>query len=168
MLYFVDCNTVSEVKVKYRELAMQFHLDRGGDHDIMVEVNNAYHLALAELNGSSEKGSDDQWHTYYYNHQREQAAMDVVSKLLALAMDKVDVWMIGSWIWVRGESLPYKDQIKALGLRWHGERKVWYWKPISKARTRYNRKVDLTHLASWYGAEKFEEENDPAAVAVAR
>jgi hypothetical protein len=30
------------IKAKYRELALKYHPDKGGDHERMLELNNAY------------------------------------------------------------------------------------------------------------------------------
>jgi DnaJ-class molecular chaperone len=40
--------TLDQVKERWRELAMAHHPDRGGDHDVFVELTKAYKIARTE------------------------------------------------------------------------------------------------------------------------
>lgn len=42
MKYFTNCKNLEELKKEYRRLAMIHHPDRGGDVEIMKEINNEY------------------------------------------------------------------------------------------------------------------------------
>lgn len=39
---FIGISTLEELKKIYRDLAMRYHPDRGGDPEIMKEINNLY------------------------------------------------------------------------------------------------------------------------------
>jgi len=93
--------------------------------------------------------------------------MDMISELLRLHMDGVEIWLIGTWLWIAGNTKPYHQVLgrKGLGCHWHQQRKMWYWKPY-KGRTRYSN-GSFSSLAMKYGATKIvEEENPPKRVAV--
>jgi len=45
--------TVDEIHQRYRELALDFHPDRDGDHELMQEINLAYQRLLARAGEES-------------------------------------------------------------------------------------------------------------------
>ena len=164
--YFAECDTVNAVKALYRRLAMRWHPDRkGGDQETMKAVNAAYEAALKSRDGERSMGSDGKEHYYRWNEKVERAAMDIISKLLSLKMTDVEIDLVGTWVWVGGNTKPNKDRIKALGLRWHSKRIKWYWRPEAY-RTRYNARVTYSDLKDIYGCRSFESEAEQG-VAVA-
>jgi hypothetical protein len=166
--YFSNIKSVNDIKSHYRALAMQFHPDRNPAPDatrIMQEINAAYVAALEASDGFTEIGSDDKEHTYHYNPEHEQAIMDKINELIGLKLAGIEIWLIGKWIWVMGNTRPVKEELKKAGLIWHGKRLAWYWKPYY-GKTHYNAGVDLEGLAEYYGAEMFNQkhENKPVVM----
>ena len=53
MKFFVDCQTEKEVKDLYRKLAKLFHTDKGGDKEIMLELQGQYNSWSASNEPSS-------------------------------------------------------------------------------------------------------------------
>jgi hypothetical protein len=152
-MYFSGCSTVAEIKTEYRRLAMLHHPDRGGDTATMQAINAAYHAALKAADGQTSAGSDGKEHTYRYNEQTEQAVMEALAAILRVKMD-AEVWLIGLWIWIQGDTKPVKEKLKELGCMWHSQRACWYWRPPELKR--YGKsKGDLGYLASKYGAKGF-------------
>lgn len=160
--YFLICNTVEKIKNKYRELAKEHHPDLGGDVRIMQEINVQYHKALIEKNGSTGKDeeSGSEW-TYRYNEEVEQAVMDMISSLLAMRMQNVEMYLIGTWIWVIGDTRPYKDALKSLGLRWNGLRSAWVFH-VGKWHKRQSR-GGLSDIAYRYGCERLRDSSKQLA-----
>lgn len=157
--YFKGCATATEIKTRYRKLAMEFHPDRpGGDTKIMQDINRQYEAALSGQHGATETGSDGQAHTYYYNAEHEKAVMAKLDELLRMKLPGCEVWLIGKWLWVKGDTRPAKDLLKSAGLRWHNERTAWYWKPY-EGQTHYNKRASLDDLADFYGAKEFHAQN---------
>ncbi len=154
MNYFKDCHTVAEIKKRYRKLAMEHHPDRGGDTATMQEINAAYHAALAKKHETAEAGSDGREHTYYYNEDHEQAIIEKIDELIAQNLTGCDIWLIGKWVWIVGETKPHKEALKEAGCKWHAKRKCWYWKPTA-GRHRYAKNSSLSDLAYTYGAKRF-------------
>jgi hypothetical protein len=120
--------TVEQIKIKYKQLAMKHHPDLGGDLEIMKLLNNAYETALKNCNGQTTKDDQGETHTYKYNQEVEQALMDKIIQLLSLNMPDVEIDLIGTWIWVTGDTKPVKDKIKQAGCTWHSKRGCWYFK----------------------------------------
>lgn len=159
--YFSTAKTVAEIKALYRELAMRHHPDRGGDTATMQEINRQYTQALKRCDGATQVGDDGRERTYTYDSETEQAIIDFIDRLVksgALADDQVKAWLIGTWVWVVGETKPIKDTLKALGCRWHSKRNCWYWTPEER-RSFYSKK-GLGALAAQYGASEIVGDDD--------
>jgi hypothetical protein len=108
-------------------------------------------------------GEDHKSHTYYYNATVEQALMDKIAELIRLHMTDVNIWLVGSWIWVLGATRPYKDSLKAMGLWWNGSRKAWsfhlgHWNGGSSPDS-------LSGLARSYGLRDFTKDSAETGVA---
>lgn len=159
--YFDHLSTVEDIKAEYRRLAKQHHPDLGGDTATMQDINNQYLEALQNCDGQTSTGSDKKEHTYYYNEDLEKMIMEVIDKLLTLKMADVDIILIGTWVWIKGDTKPHKEDLKGLKCRWHGKRKCWYWASPNRRRS-FSTNGSLSDLAEKYGSKHFRpEDNEP-------
>ena len=149
MNYFLGLGTVAEIKAKFRDLAFQHHPDLGGDTAMMQQINDQYHKALQGANGQQSKGSDGKHHTYRYDEATEQAIAQKLDELLSLQLEDIDISIIGTWIWVTGNTKPCKAQLKETGLKWHNTRQAWYFNTTGYRG--YSSNADLEELAKTYG-----------------
>lgn len=154
--FFRGCSTVETVKRKFRELAKEFHPDLGGDTDTMKAINAEYFVVLKSLDGAKSI-KDGKEFTYYYNNEMEQELADMIYRLLGLKMDGVEITLVGLWIWIEGNTLPFKNSLKGLSCRWHGKRVAWYYHS-NKLRTRFNGSISLDGLKDVYGARVMDGE----------
>lgn len=169
-MFFRDCITPGEVKSVYRNLCFMYHPDTGhGDLETMKAINVEYHKTLNSLNGHVSVGSDNKEHTYRYNYAVEQEIMDIISKVLALHMIDVEIDLIGTWVWLSGNTRPYRRQLawnkgQGIGFKWHGKRQKWYWRRYAGRRKYSGMSFDKMKYA--FGHRAFESETE-SAVAVA-
>lgn len=134
-IYFTPGMNVAEVKTTYKTLAMRWHPDRpGGNTAIMQEINTAYKAALANRHGEESTDTEGNTHTYYYREANEQAVIDKLAETIQTGIlnnPAVELWLIGTWLWVKGDTKPHKDQLgrAGLGYSWNGapDRQCWQW-----------------------------------------
>ena len=148
---------VGEIRSTYRALALRWHPDRpGGDTATMQDINASYERALKGRDGEEVEGDDGRVHVYRYDEAVERDIMDIIYKLLNLRMPDVDIELVGRWVWVSGDTKPWKEQLgrDGLGLFWHSKRIMWYWKPANSY-SRYHG-ADFDTLRRTYGSRRFE------------
>jgi len=164
MNYFVDCDSVEKVKTLYRELAFKYHPDRnpGIDVEIIKQVNNQYKEKLESLNGSKSVNDNVEF-TYRYSEDIEQELIDVINKLIMIDFNDLEFYLIGQWIWVSGNTKPYKEKLKALGFLWNSNRMLWYYRPESQ-KSYYRSSRSLNDIAKCYGAAKIVKDKDDKKV----
>ena len=158
MNFFKDCQTVEQVKHLYRQLARENHPDLGGDTAKMQEINSQYEQALRSCNGQISTDEEGKKHTYNYNDDIEKDIMRVISELLSLKIDG-DVYLIGVWVWIVGNTKPHKEQLKNLNCRWHAKRAAWYYR-AEIFRGYGANKGNLSDIASKYGCQSFKKEDE--------
>lgn len=158
--FFEGCKSVEEIKTLYRQLAMQYHPDRGGDTATMQEINRQYFDILKTFDGTESKDQKGKTHRYTYWYEREQAIVEKIYETLReLAGTDCEVFLIGVWIWVFGDTKPHKDILnKKLGYNYMKHRQAWAWKPY-KGRTRKS-SAGLEYIAAKYGAQKVTRKDD--------
>ena len=133
--YFTPAMTVAEIKTTYKTLALRWHPDRpGGNTAIMQEINAAYKAALSGKHGEVSTDEKGEEHTYYYKENVEQAVIEKLAETIASGLlnnPAVELWLIGTWLWVKGDTKPHKEQLGREGLKysWNGapDRQCWQW-----------------------------------------
>jgi hypothetical protein len=154
--YFVGLTDVTDIKKRYKDLAKQHHPDLGGDTATMQDINSQYHDALK---GNHQKATSD-GHTYYYNLEVEQAIIDQLGLILTKLNPfiGVNVWLVGKWVWIDGDTKPAKDALKDLGCRWAPKHCRWYWRHESH-RSRGNG-GSFYEIATKYGVSGIKDKQD--------
>lgn len=141
MKWFNNITTIEELKKAFRALVKQNHPDIGGNLEDMKEINNEYEIMFSfiEKHGGQSK-----------NHSVNDGfreAMDAVIK-----MEGLNIEICGSWIWVDGNTYPYKAEIKKAGFSWAAKKKKWFWH--SEQEISQNRKqMTMDNIRALHGSE---------------
>lgn len=122
----------------------------------MKELNLQYEQKLKSCNGQTSKDSEGKDHVYRYDEVVENELVEKICQLLELQMEGVNILLIGIWIWVLGDTKPYKDGLKRIGCRWHTKRGCWYF-ATHKGRYFSNGNQGLNELADRYGCQEIKE-----------
>jgi hypothetical protein len=97
----------------------------------------------------------------------------IAETLAAFAREQItdcNLLLVGSWLWIDGNTRPNKETFKALKFRWHSKRAKWYWHLPTRAKRRYTGKVSFDDICRSYGCEDVtgEQQQAPRGGAVAR
>lgn len=112
---FEKCLTVEEARNLYRKLAKENHPDLGGNTETMKIINSAYELYTSKNCNSEEFKS-------------ESIVMKKIIEVLLMNLpDDCLIELVGSWIWVSGNTKEHKERLKASKMKWSNTRKKWYW-----------------------------------------
>ncbi len=130
--WFKNCQTIEDVKKTYKKLAIKYHPDLNKDTDttaVMVEINNEYEKAFMffkNTHKSNESGKAESNESSNYNAaETPEMFRDIINSLIHC--DGVNIDIVGSWVWLTGNTYEYRDTIKGLGFKWANKKKAWYW-----------------------------------------
>lgn len=142
--YFVNIETIEELKKAYKELAKKLHPDLGGSKEEFQSMNNEYDLLLKNLKNKKANKT---------NNKDDDKFKDIINDLIKY--NELTIEIIGSWLWVSGNTYPLRDMIKNLGLLWSKGRKKWYYTTdtIDHKNTHYKKKT-YDELKNSYGYTK--------------
>ena len=158
MKWFKGCQTIEDVKKTYRKLAMQYHPDLTGGktEEEMKEINAEYGIAFERFknvhaaNNSDNSSSTTDSDTSSYNAaETPEMFRDIINGLIHC--DGVQIDIVGSWVWLTGNTFEHKDTIKALGFKWANKKKAWYWH-TGEYSSRHS-KMTLDEIKNKYGCQ---------------
>jgi len=148
--YIKNVSTLEELKKEYKRLAMIHHPDCGGDTEIMKVINNEYDYLFSKLK-NTHKNKAGQYYEKENSTENAGEWKDLIEKLISLKMVKVNIEIIGSFVWVSGETKPYKEELKNLGFKWSQNKTAWYMAPEGYRR-QSRKQYDLNEIRGMYGS----------------
>lgn len=160
MKYFSLVTTIEELKKEYKRVCFELHPDRNKDRDTTAEfqeMQNEYEKKFNEVKNTFKNAKGE---TYTKeNDETPEEFKDIIEKVIY--MQGVDIDIIGSWLWLSGNTKSYKDQIKELKFRWSPNKSAWYFHEggyRKKSKNNYN----LDELKEMFGNQKVKNEIIPA------
>ena len=146
--FFTNCTTLEELKKEYHKLAMANHPDRGGDVATMQAINAEYEK-MFEVLKNTHKTKEGKTYTKTTN-EAPTDLINLINQLLKL--DGVHIEVIGSFVWLSGNTKAYKDIIKGLGFKWHKTKIMWYKAPTDY-RKYTNKNYSIEEVRNMYGVQ---------------
>lgn len=81
----------------------------------------------------------------------ESGLEQVISEIEKIEDDGINKEVVGSWIWVSGDTWKHKETLKKLGFKWASKKKMWYY--TEQTRKRYGRKeYQMDEIKQKYGS----------------
>lgn len=168
MKYFNNISTLEELRKQYKELLKKYHPDNTNGSEeatkaINAEYDNLFKL-LKDKHTNTDNKVDDSKTTYEdmkYNFEEDEKLREVLQNIIIL--QGINIEIIGSWLWVDGDTYAHKDTLKALGFRWAKEKKKWYFHPES-FRKRSNKKLSMNDIRNYYGSTKVKASDERKAI----
>lgn len=149
MKYFKDCNSIEEVKGRYKKLALENHPDRGGDTATMQAINAEYAFAIALLLKGSKLSAEQKEQELHLSEEYR----NVIEQIIFLPGIRIE--LVGRWIWVTGNTRAVKDQLYAAKLHYAPKKEAWYYRSEIFKVFRGGRKT-LDQIRRKYGSEEIE------------
>ena len=110
---FKDVTGINEAKKIYKTLAKKLHPDVGGTEEEFKLLNNIYNDFIEhKINFSNESKIDLELEK-------------IISRILHF--ENITIELIGSWIWLSGDTKAIKDILKDLNFKWASKKKMWYY-----------------------------------------
>lgn len=169
--FFKDCRTAEEVKAEYRKLCKLHHPDNGGDEETMKEVNAQFTAAFNRLKNTHRKQDGTTWTaeagSKAESHETPEEFIDIINRLMK---HNLTIEIIGSFVWVSGDTKPVKDDLKSMNFKWHSKKLMWYLAPAwysKKSKKDYSMEEIRDMFGSrgtFQGREEENNEYQPAPV----
>jgi len=151
MKWFDDCQTLEEVKAKYKKLAKQYHPDLGGDTATMQQINREYQYAVAK----TVKGANLSEEETENEILSSEAYRNAIEKIIHL--DGITVELIFKWIWCTGQTYIHRATLKEAGFMFAPKKLAWYFR-TEEYKVSKGGKKSLDEIRSKYGSEVLNEE----------
>ena len=150
MKWFKDIKTLDQLRSMYRKLAFEHHPDRGGSTADMQAINNEYEILSKRLIHSNADFSEGRksWEEFVSSEIR-----DKLNEIIFL--EDIIIEIIGSWIWVTGNTKAVKDQLKQHGFKFSHNKVAWYWQ-TGDYRKLSKKQFTLDDLRLLYGSDEVE------------
>lgn len=137
----------SGLKAAYKKACLKHHPDKGGDLEIMKLVNVAYEFL---------KNCESWWTGEQARKAKRQTPLTdtlqaIIDQIKGLPDLKIEV--IGSWLWISGNTFPHKKILKAAGLKFSGNKKSWYYHEDAY-RKRSKKSFSMDDIRNLHGSEE--------------
>jgi hypothetical protein len=152
MKNFKDCKTIQEVKTKYRSLAKELHPDKNGSTELMQNLNAEYAFVIAKL-AKGENLSNEEVNHIITESEEYKNAIDAI-----IHCENIMIELVGSWIWVSGETKAIKDILKANGFLWAKKKEnlsLWFFRSQEfSCKNKFAKHTDFDTIKNKYGCQK--------------
>lgn len=159
MKYFHNVDCVEELKAQYRKLAMKNHPDRGGTKEAMQEINEEYSALFEKYKNihagtNRETGARETYRAYQATNEAPEEFINIISELLK--MDGLTVELCGRWLWIGGETMKHKENLKKIGCKWSSAKKLWSFHHQDSAVSPWKRKSwSMEQIYTTFGREDY-------------
>jgi hypothetical protein len=133
---FKGVEGINEAKKIYKKLAKKLHPDVGGSEEEFKALNTVYtHLIEHKI--------------YFTNDIKIDVELEKIISLI-LHFENITIELVGSWIWVSGDTKEIKEKLKELGFKWASKKKQWYY---GEMKGRNPKEKSMDEIKAKYGCE---------------
>jgi len=142
---------LNDIKQVYRKLASANHPDKGGNTKMMQLINTAFAelCKYFETNQTLDINQDD-------NESAQSFDFSFLETLKTL--HGVIIEVCGYWVWLSGNTYPYKETISNLGFKYSGAKKSWYWSPTINISSYRRGSKSMKQIRKDYGSQIIDTE----------
>ncbi len=133
---FEGIEGINEAKKIYKTLAKKLHPDTGGTEE-EFKILNAVYTDLIENK------------IYFSNDSKIDIELEKIISLI-LHFENITIELIGSWIWISGDTKAIKEQLKKIGFKWATKKKMWFYGEMKGINPK---EKSLEEIKAKYGSE---------------
>ena len=125
-------DNLNDLRACYKKLIIKYHPDNNVEDttSIMQEINVEYDSLFKKLKSCFEQSSTynetSERSKQSYNWQKDQQIRDIILALCRFANYGVQIEVIGTWVWVTGNTKQCKEELKKLNLKYAKNKQAWY------------------------------------------
>lgn len=165
MKWFTNVTCIEEVKSLYRKLCFEYHPDLhpgAANEQAMKEINAEYEQAFKKYQ-HIHKDQNGKTYTKEPDAQKVEIPDEFKKIINALIhIPNITIDLVGIFIWITGNTYPYRNELKALGFKWGSTKKAWYWHPEYYVHySKYPKHKNLDELKAKWGCDTIESEAVP-------
>lgn len=158
--YFKNVSTLEELRKQYKELLKAHHPDNGGDVAIMQEINAEYDMLFKLLKDKHESTSSKTYKKDYYSKMKydfaeDEKLRDILNKIIHF--EDITIEIIGNWVWISGSTYQYRKELKEIGFKFAGQKKMWYWHSEAFQK-KSHKSLSINDIRDYYGSTEVETE----------
>jgi hypothetical protein len=145
---FREVTGINEAKKVYKTLAKKLHPDVGGSEEEFKLLNAIYNDFIENK-------------IYFSNDFKIDLDLEkIISQILHF--ENITIELVGSWIWLSGDTKEIKDKLKELGFKWASKKKMWYY---GEMKGKSHGEKSLDEIKDKYGSKVYKKkENEKIAV----
>ena len=140
---------INEAKKIYKKLAKVLHPDVGGNEE-EFKLLNAVYTDLIENK------------IYFSNSYKIDVELEKIISLILHLEGIITIELIGSWIWISGDTREIKEKLKEIGFKWASKKKMWYYGEM-KAKNPNPKSID--EIKSKYGSTTLKDDKNKKQIA---
>lgn len=155
--FFIKCRSLAEVKKTYKEMALKYHPDRGGDTQTMQQLNFEYDQIINNpfFNFSGQSEAEKESYLKF---------PEIIEKVINL--DLV-IELCGNWLWISGNTYAHREHLRKSGFYFARNKQRWYWRPREYSSS--NRKpLPMQKIRELYGSDSVTTQTTPQLEKIAQ
>ena len=133
---FQGVEGINEAKKIYKTLAKKLHPDVGGSEEDFKILNEIYNNLIEHK-------------IYFSNSSKIDIELEKIISLI-LHFENINIELVGSWIWVSGDTKEIKEKLKEIGFKWASKKKMWYY---GEMKAKNPNPKSMEEIKAKYGSE---------------
>lgn len=132
---FKGIEGINEAKKIYKTLAKKLHPDVGGTEEEFKLLNEIYNDLIEHK-------------IYFSNDVKIDIELEKIISLI-LHFENINIELVGSWIWVTGDTKEIKEKLKEIGFKWANKKKMWFY---GEMKGRNPKEQSMEEIKAKYGS----------------
>ena len=86
---------------------------------------------------------------YFSNDFKIDVELEKIISLI-LHFENITIELVGSWVWVSGDTKEIKEKLKEIGFKWASKKRMWYF---GEMKSKNPTPKSMEEIKSKYGSE---------------